>query len=173
MTTSSLSSSWTQLWVRIEQRRRKRTKSASSPEKTDGSIGFLRSKRHNSRASTQLDDPESLVACGQSHIKPLDEMAFTNTSLDRKRFLTFPCQKTGSAEKPALVHRYRGHTAKYWPFMRHGETQQNYDQRRQLHRSTAQTSEASKLADPGDLEAKFWFQDYLSENSERETAAPP
>jgi hypothetical protein len=40
-----------------------------------------------------------------------------HTSLDRKPFLTFPCQKTGSVEKPALMHRYRGHTAKYWPFM--------------------------------------------------------
>ena len=74
----------------------------NSPREAAGSIGFLRSKGHNS------DEPEFLFACGQSHIKPLDEMAFTNTSLDRKRFLTFPCQKTGSAEKPALVHRYRG-----------------------------------------------------------------
>jgi hypothetical protein len=50
-------------------------------------------------------------------IKRLNEIRFTNTSFDRKRFLTFLCQKAVSAEKPALVHRYRGQTAKYSPFM--------------------------------------------------------
>jgi hypothetical protein len=51
--------------------------------------------------------------------------------------------------------------------------QKNHNQRRQLHRSATQVSETSNLADPGDLSAKFRFQDYLSENGERKTAVPP
>jgi predicted AlkP superfamily pyrophosphatase or phosphodiesterase len=47
----------------------------------------------------------------------------------------------------------------------HGETQKNCDQRGQLHRSTAQTDEASQLADTGDLATSFWFQDYPADFS--------